>query len=60
VPNFIDGAEEFNLYLNADGEKYDNNYYISRIREFGTNTFFPSVEIEGIKVPEQITQYYSK
>jgi len=60
VPNFIDGAEEFTLYLNARGDKYDNNYYISRIREFGSNTFSPSVEIEGIKVPEQITQYYSK
>ena len=60
VPNFIDGAEEFNLYLNARNDKYDNNYYVSEIRKFRFNTFFPSVEIEGIKVPEQITQYYSK
>lgn len=60
VPNLIDGAEELTLYLNADQEKYDKDYYISRIKEYPLSTFWPLVEIEGIKVPEQITQYYSK
>jgi len=60
VPNLIDGAEELTLYLNANWEKYDKDYFASRIKEYSSNSFNPLVEIEGIKVPEQITQYYSK
>jgi hypothetical protein len=59
LPNLIDGAEEFTLYLNADSEKYDNSYYASEIKR-SSKYFEPLVEIEGIKVPEQITKYYSK
>jgi len=60
LPNLIDGAEELTLYLNAYNDKYNKDYYVSRIKEYRFNDFEPLVEIEGIKVPEQITQYYSK
>mgnify|MGYP000055242514 CR=1 FL=1 len=60
APNLIDGAEELTLYLNADNDKYNKDYYVSRIKEYRFNDFGPLVEIEGIKVPEQITKYYSK
>lgn len=58
IPNFINGAEEFSLYLNSTSEAKDQNYYLDEIKKSLYPSFYPLVEIEEIKVPEKITSYY--
>jgi len=34
IPNFIHGAEEFNLYLNSSEESKDPDYYFNEIKKY--------------------------